>query len=94
MEKLTEYPEWEYDPSSKIRELCVKVYEEMFNKEPEISAIHAGLECGLFKETMKNTDMISFGPNIFNAHTPTEHLSISSAERMYKFLVELLKEIN
>ncbi|WP_024614930.1 aminoacyl-histidine dipeptidase [Clostridium sp. Ade.TY] len=94
MEKLTEYPEWEYDPSSKVRELCVKVYEEMFNKEPEISAIHAGLECGLFKETMKNTDMISFGPNIFNAHTPTEHLSISSAERMYKFLVELLKEIN
>lgn len=94
IEKVSEYPEWEYDPNSNIRKLCEKVYKDMFHKEAEISAIHAGLECGLFKETMKDTDMISFGPDIFNAHTPTEHLSISSAERMYKFLVELLKEIN
>lgn len=94
IEKVSEYPEWEYDPNSNIRKLCEKVYKDMFHKEAEISAIHAGLECGLFKETMKDTDVISFGPYIFNAHTPTEHLSISSAERMYKFLVELLKEIN
>lgn len=87
------YPEWQYDPESKVRDLCKKVYEELFNKEPEVTAIHAGLECGLFKETMKDTDMISFGPSIYDAHTENEHMSISSADRMYKFLLEVLKEI-
>ncbi|GAA0069663.1 aminoacyl-histidine dipeptidase [Clostridium sardiniense] len=94
LEKLTEYPEWEYDPNSKVRELCLKVYKDLFNKDAEVSAIHAGLECGLFKETMKDTDMISFGPSIYDAHTTNEHLCISSAERMYKLLLEVLKEIN
>ena len=92
-EKVSEYPEWQYNPNSKIRELCKKVYKEFFNKDAEVSAIHAGLECGLFKETMQDTDMISFGPNIWDAHTENEHLSISSTERMYKFLLEVLKEM-
>ncbi|MDQ0151032.1 aminoacyl-histidine dipeptidase [Eubacterium multiforme] len=92
-EKISEYPEWQYDPDSKIRELCKKVYKDLFNKDAEISAIHAGLECGLFKETMKDTDMISFGPSIYDAHTENEHLCISSTERTYKLLLEVLKEM-
>ena len=93
IEKISEYPEWQYDPNSKIRELCLDIYKKMFNKDTEVTAIHAGLECGLFKETMEDTDMISFGPDIFDAHSTNEHLGISSAKRMYEFLLEVLKEM-
>lgn len=87
------YPAWQYESKSPIRDLCVKTYEELYGNKPEISAIHAGLECGLLKEKMSNTDMISFGPNIFGAHTPQEHLSISSTEKVWNFLLYLLKNI-
>lgn len=87
-----EYPAWQFDPKSKIKDLCVDIYTKLYEK-PEVSAIHAGLECGLFKGTMKDTDMISFGPNLYDVHTPNEHLSISSVGRIWKFLVELLKNI-
>lgn len=92
-ESFASYPGWEYNPDSKIRELCKKVYKEMFNKEAEVYAIHAGVECGLFRERLGNLDMISFGPDIFDAHTPEEHMSISSVERVWKYLLEILKEI-
>lgn len=88
-----EYPAWEYEENSKIRDLCVSTYEKLFNKEPQINAIHAGLECGLLKEKMKDTEMISFGPDLMDVHTANEHMSISSVARMWDFLVELLKEI-
>lgn len=88
-----EYPAWEYEENSKIRDLCVETYKKLFNKEPEINAIHAGLECGLLKEKMKDTEMISFGPQLIDVHTANEHMSISSVERVWNFLVELLKEI-
>ena len=93
---LTEspYPEWPYKTDSKIREICKDVYERMYGKIPEIVAIHAGVECGLFKEILgDDLDMISFGPDIFDVHTPNEHMSISSVERCYKYLLEILKEI-
>ncbi|WP_251860236.1 aminoacyl-histidine dipeptidase [Clostridium sp. Marseille-Q2269] len=90
--KEDKYPAWQFDPESKIKDLCVDIYTKLYEK-PEVSAIHAGLECGLFKGTMKDTDMISFGPNLYDVHTPNEHLSISSVERIWKFLVELLKNI-
>ncbi|MDU4659416.1 MAG: aminoacyl-histidine dipeptidase, partial [Clostridium butyricum] len=76
------YPEWPYKTDSKIREVCKDVYERMYEKTPEIVAIHAGVECGLFKEKLGNdVDMISFGPDIIDIHTPNEHISISSVER-------------
>lgn len=88
------YPEWPYKTDSKIRELCKDVYERMYEKTPEIVAIHAGVECGLFKEKLGNdVDMISFGPDIIDIHTPNEHISISSVERCYEYLLEVLKEI-
>lgn len=88
------YPGWEYKKESKIRDLCVKTYEDMYKEEPVVYAIHAGVECGLFEEKLGNLDMISFGPNIRDAHTPDEHLSISSAERVWEYLLELLKRID
>lgn len=87
------YPAWQFDQNSKIREKAVKVYEELFSKQAEVSAIHAGLECGLLKEILPDTDMISFGPNLYDVHTEKEHLSISSVERVWKFLVKLLEEL-
>ena len=88
-----EYPAWEYEEDSKIRDLCVETYKKLFDKEPQINAIHAGLECGLLKEKMKDTEMISFGTALMDVHTANEHMSISSVARMWNFLIELLKEI-
>jgi len=90
----SDYPEWEYNTSSKIKPVFEKVYNDLYGASPEISAIHAGLECGLFSEKFNgDIDQISFGPNIYDVHTPGEHLSISSTDRMWDYLVAVLKEI-
>jgi dipeptidase D len=90
----SDYPEWQYNPKSEIRTIFQKVYKDINGKEPEIAAIHAGLECGLISDKFEgNIDQISFGPNIYDVHTPKEHLSISSTDRMWSYLVEILKEI-
>lgn len=89
----SDYPEWEYNPDSKLRTLFERVYKDKFGKEAEITAIHAGVECGLFGEKMKGLDMISIGPNLYDVHTPNEHLSISSTQRTWEYLLAVLKEI-
>ncbi|MBZ4663453.1 MAG: aminoacyl-histidine dipeptidase [Caloramator sp.] len=90
----SDYPEWQYDPDSKLRQLFMDVYKRMFGKDAEIVAIHAGVECGLFKEKLgEDVDMISFGPNLYDVHTPDEHISISSVKRMWDYLLAVLKEI-
>lgn len=85
------YPEWEYNPESKLRDIALNLYKSMFKKEMESTVIHAGLECGVFAKKYPNLDIISFGPNIYDVHTPQERLSISSTERTYEYLIELLK---
>lgn len=87
------YPAWEYNKESKIRELCKDVYKKMYGKDVVVYALHAGVECGLFEERLGKLDMISFGPDIRDAHTPEEHLSISSTERVWEYLLEILKDI-
>lgn len=89
----SEYPEWQYDPNSKIRDIFQRVHKELYNTEAEIVAIHAGVECGLFKEKFRDIDMISFGPNLYDVHTPDEHMSISSVKRTWEYLLAVLKEI-
>jgi dipeptidase D len=85
-----EYPEWEYKPDSKLRDICVDEYNKLFGQEAIVKALHCGLESGVFAEKMEGLDIISFGPNIFDVHTPKEHLSISSTERTYKLIVAIL----
>ncbi|RXE58407.1 aminoacyl-histidine dipeptidase [Acetivibrio mesophilus] len=92
-EENSSYPAWEYDDKSEIRKIAVRVFEELFGKKAEVNAIHAGLECGVLKKILPDTDMISFGPNIYDAHTEKEHLSISSVGRTWTFLIRLLEEI-
>jgi len=89
----SDYPEWAYNPDSKIREIFENVYEKMHGKKPHITAIHAGLECGLFAEKFGQIDEISFGPFLYDVHTPDEHMSISSVKRTWEYLLEVLKNI-
>ncbi|MDR2167982.1 MAG: aminoacyl-histidine dipeptidase [Clostridiales bacterium] len=85
------YPGWAYSPESALRETFKKVYFEKYGKDATIVAIHAGLECGVFAEKIGGLDMISFGPNMFDLHTPDERVSISSVERCYDFFKSVLK---
>lgn len=87
------YPEWSYNPDSKIRVIFEDIYEKMYGKKPHITAIHAGLECGLFAEKFGELDSISFGPNLYDVHTPNEHMSIASVQRMWEYLLEVLKNV-
>lgn len=86
-----DYPAWEYKAESKMRDLMVETYRDLFWKEPQIQAIHAGLECGIFSGKIEGLDCISFGPANFDIHTPKERLSISSTERVWNLIVEFLK---
>ena len=87
------YPGWEYAKESKIRDICIDVYRDMFNKEPVVGAIHAGLECGLLMGKIPGLDAISMGPDAYDAHSPNEHVSIKSIENIYNLLCEILKNI-
>lgn len=89
----SDYPAWEYKSDSYIRDVFVESYKRKYGKKPIITAIHAGLECGLFDEKLNNVDMISLGPNMYDVHTPDEKLSISSTQRTWEFLLEVLKSI-
>ena len=91
--KVSEYPAWEYSPDSPVRDAAVNVYKKLNRKEPVITAIHAGLECGLLKKTLPNVDAVSFGPNLYDVHTPNEHMDIASVERVWKFLLAYLAEL-
>ena len=88
-----EYPAWEYREQSPLRDAMVRVYRRMFEKDPQVVAIHAGLECGLLSEKLPGLDCVSIGPDMRDIHTSREKLSIASTERTWKFLLELLKEL-
>ena len=88
-----EYPHWSYRSHSPFRELVASVYKEVTGKDASIEAIHAGLECGLISEKMPKLDIVALGPDIFDIHTPDEHLSISSVERTYRLLRTVLSRI-
>ncbi len=92
-ESSSSYPAWEYNKESYIRDVFKETYKEIYGKEINIAAIHAGLECGLFKEKFGEMDMVSFGPNMYGVHAPGEKLSISSTERTYKLLLTVLEKI-
>ncbi len=91
--RMGEYPAWEYRADSKLRDTMVRIYTEMYGKEPKVLAIHAGLECGLLGEKLKGLDCVSIGPQMHDIHTSRERLEIASTERTWKFLLEVLKAL-
>ncbi|NLW42674.1 MAG: aminoacyl-histidine dipeptidase [Tissierellia bacterium] len=87
------YPSWEYKAVSPLRDLAQKIYKKMYKEEIETLVVHAGLECGAISSQYPNMDIISIGPNITGAHTPKEKMDLKSVERVYEYVLELLKEI-
>ena len=88
-----DYPAWEYKKDSPLRDTMVSVYRRMFKKEPQVVAIHAGLECGLLSEKLPGLDCVSIGPDMKDIHTSRERLNIASTERTWKYLLEILKAL-
>ena len=91
--QMGEYPAWEYKKDSVLRDTMVETYQQMFNTKPQVLAIHAGLECGLLGEKIPGLDCVSIGPQMHDIHTSRERLEIASTERVWKFLLEVLKAL-
>jgi len=87
------YPSWQPNIHSPILEVAKNTFKNMFGNEPKIEIIHAGLECGLIGEKYPGMDMLSFGPNLKDVHSPAERVQISSVQRVWNFLLEVLKNI-
>lgn len=86
-----DYPGWMYKIDSKLRPIAVETYEQMFGKEPIVTTIHAGLECGLLSGKKPELDCISFGPNMHDAHSVNEKLDVASTQRMWNYLLAVLR---
>ena len=91
--EMGDYPAWEYKKDSVLRDTMVRIFKEMFSKEPEVVAIHAGLECGLLSEKLPGLDCVSIGPDMHDIHTSREKLEIASTRRTWEFLLEILKNL-
>lgn len=88
-----EYPGWSFAEKSRIREVFMESYRELFGKELKLEAIHAGLECGLFSEALPGLDAIAVGPTLYDVHTPDEHVPLDSFERFYELLKDVLARL-
>lgn len=85
-----DYPGWDYNPDSKLRDKMVSVYKKLYNKEPQVMTLHAGLECGIILRKIPNLDCVSFGPDIYDIHTTKEKLDKKSAQRVWEFINHLI----
>ncbi len=87
------YPGWQPNMESKVLKLSKDVFKNLFSKEPEVKAVHAGLECGILGNKYPGLDMVSFGPTIEGAHSPDERVKIPDVEKFYRLLKNILTEI-
>jgi dipeptidase D len=87
------YPGWTPNLQSEILQICKDVYSRKYQKEAEVEAIHAGLECGIIGEKFPGMDMISFGPTIEHPHSPEERVHVGSVEKFWDFLAAVLTEL-
>ena len=88
-----DYPAWEYRRESALRDTMISVFRAQYGREPEVKAIHAGLECGLLSGKLPGLDCVSFGPNLFDIHTPRERMSVSSVQRTWQLLRGILEAL-
>ena len=87
------YPGWKMNPKSEMLRIARESYVRVFGKEPEIKAIHAGLECGLFSEKYPGLDMVSFGPTLRGVHSPDEKLLIPTVQMVWDHLLDIMVNI-
>lgn len=88
-----DYPGWAFRQDSPLRDMMCSLFVEQYGYEPKIEALHAGLECGLFAGKLSGLDCVSFGPDISDIHTPHEKMHITSVQRTWKLIVELLRRM-
>ena len=93
IERTEAYPGWKPDMNSEILKIAKDAWRVLFNREPKVMAVHAGLECGMIGDRIPGIDMISFGPDMEGAHSPDECIYIDSVERIWHFLLEILARI-
>ena len=87
----SEYPPWTPNKQSALLELCRKIYKQVFDKEAKVKSVHAGLECAIIGNKYEGMDMISFGPDLRDPHSPNEGLYIPSLGKVWQFMVALLE---
>jgi dipeptidase D len=87
------YPAWQPNPDSPLLKITQQEYSKLFGREPELLAIHAGLECGLLLENYPDLDIVSFGPNITGAHSPDEKVQISSVQKIWKLFTAVVEDL-
>lgn len=88
-----DYPAWEYNPDSRLRDLMVDIFEEQYGRKPVVQALHAGVECGLFAGKLPGLDCVSFGPDMKDIHTTSERMDVASVQRTWRFTLEILKRL-
>lgn len=93
VESESEYPSWKPAPENPVLEKVQEVYRETFQQEPVVTAIHAGLECGILRDKIGEIDVVSFGPTIMGAHSPDERVDIASVEKFWLLLKNVLAVI-
>ena len=93
VEMSGDYPGWQPNVTSEILEVVANLYEDLHGEKARVAACHAGLECGILGQNYPEMDMVSFGPTILGAHSPDERASITSTQKFWKFLKEILKNI-
>ena len=91
LERKGEYGAWEFNPNSRLLDICTEVYEKQYGEKPVSGAVHAGVECGKWAEKLGEIDAVSLGPDMRNVHTFNEYLSISSTARTWEYLKNVLK---
>ena len=87
------YPGWKPDPDSRIVAITEASYKKLFHTDPEVLAIHAGLECGLIGDKYPGMDMVSYGPTIKGAHSPDERLEIETVQKFWDLTLDVLENI-
>ena len=87
------YPGWKPNMDSNILKIAKSAYNSLYGKDPEVKAIHAGLECGIIGERIPGMDMVSFGPTLESPHSPDEKIYVDTVEKFWNFLLEILKRI-
>jgi dipeptidase D len=87
------YPGWKPEPAASLVKLMNEVHQAEFGRPMEVVAIHAGLECGLIGEKYPGMEMVSFGPNMWDVHTPDEHVSVDSVGNFWKLLVAVVERV-
>jgi dipeptidase D len=88
------YPGWKPNLDSEILKIAKATYQSLYGKEPEVKAIHAGLECGIIGERFPGMDMVSFGPTLQGVHSPDEKLYIDTVVKFWNYLLAILKNVN